>query len=76
VGCRSEGAGEVAWRRTAYWASVPRKAARSRVPSESRTRAVRAITKSVVRWSIRAPSWYSSGAMKRLEPNILPMLLR
>jgi hypothetical protein len=46
------------------------------VPSERKTKAVRAITKAVVRSSIGAPRENSSGAMNRVEPNIRPMSLR
>ena len=50
---------------TAYWASLPRKAGRSRVVSERKTRPARAKTYAVVRVSMGAPRENSSGAMKR-----------
>src|SRR5262249_31001366 len=54
---------------TSKRARVPRNASALSVPSDRKTRAVRPITKTLVRSSIRAPSSNSSGAMNRAVPD-------
>src|SRR5437868_4573990 len=61
---------------TSKRAHDPRKASALSVPSDRNSRAVRPIVKTLVGSSMRAPNSNSSGAMKRVEPNMRPISLR
>ena len=75
VWMRSPGSGRQAPAIAACCASFPRKADRPSPPSPRNTDIVRPSVNTVVRSSITAPRSNSSGAMKRVEPNIRPMSL-